>query len=129
MDDILEVTWKDSERATSPASMLSRVQGAFDLKRDKVIVELREEDANGRPYAARDGMPWDMLNEIAGRFGPPNLIFKATQTSQRTGLILAFGQAVNLAGVPVNEILTIDIQRLGVTPETLGLSRPAEDDA
>src|SRR5437870_3019331 len=69
------------------------------------------------------------LIEIAGRFGPPNLIFKATQTSQRTGLILEFGPAVNLAGVPVNEILTLEMQRLGLTPETLGLSRPVEDDA
>ena len=129
MDYIFEVTWKDSERAKSPASVFSKVQEAFDLKSDKVIVELREEDTSGRPYAARDGMPWDMLNEIAGRFGPPNLIFKATQTSQRTGLILEFGPAVNLAGVPVNEILTLEMLRLGLTPETLGLSRPVEDDA
>jgi phosphosulfolactate synthase len=127
LDYIFEVGWKDSRREKSSASMISRVQEAFELKSEKVIVELREEDGVSGPYTSREGMPWEMLNEIAGRFGPPNLIFKATQAPQRTALILEFGPSVNLAGVSINEILTLEMQRLGLTAETLGLSRPVQD--
>ena len=127
LDYVFEVVWKDSRRAKSSASMISRVQEAFELKSERVIVELNEEDGVGGPYASREGMPWEMLNEIAGRFGPPKLIFKATQAPQRTALILEFGPSVNLAGVSINEILALEMHRLGLTPETLGLSRPVQN--
>jgi phosphosulfolactate synthase len=127
LDYIFEVVSKDSRRAKSSASIISRVQEAFELKSEKVIVELNEEDGVGGPYASREGMPWEMLNEIAGRFGPPKLIFKATQAPQRTALILEFGPSVNLAGVSINEILALEMHRLGLTTETLGLSRPVQN--
>ena len=33
---------------------------------------------------------------------------------------------MNLAGVPVDEVLVLEMQRLGLTVETLGLSRPLQ---
>jgi phosphosulfolactate synthase len=127
MDYIFEVGAKDSGRSSSSVSMVSRIQEAFELKSSKVIVEVTEEDEGVRLGKAHEAMSWDTLNEIAGRFGPPNLIFKTPRISQRTALILEFGPAVNLAGVPINEILTLEMQRLGLTAETLGLYRPIQN--
>lgn len=124
MDYIFDVGWKDSRRGTASTHITSRIKQAFELKSGKVILGVGEKDESIGLYNAHEEMPWDTLNEIAGRFGPPNLIFETPRISQRTALILEFGPAVNLAGVPSNEILTLEMQRLGFTAETLGLSRP-----
>jgi phosphosulfolactate synthase len=127
MNCIFEVGSKDSRGVRFSAPIISRIQEAFDLSGEKVIIEMMEEDEAVGLSKAHEEMSWDILNEIAGRFGPPNLIFKAPRISQRTALILEFGPAVNLAGVPINEILTLEMQRLGLTAETLGLYRPVQN--
>lgn len=126
MDYIFGVGRKDSEPTITPGYMISRIQEAFELKSHKVIIETGEEGKGGGLYDAQGEISWDTLNETAGRFGPPNLIFAAPRISQRTALILEFGPAVNLAGVPMDEALTLEMQRLGLTAETLGLSRPIQ---
>ena len=69
---------------------------------------------------------WDSLNEIVGRFGPPSLVFEAPLESQRIALTLEFGPNVNLAGILVNNVTTLEMQRLGLTAETLGVSPPVQ---
>ena len=46
--------------------------------------------------------------------------------SQRIALTLEFGPNVNLASVPVNCITTLEMQRLGLTTETLGVTPPVQ---
>jgi phosphosulfolactate synthase len=121
MDYIFEVGMNDSTPVRSLGSTISRVQEAFELKSDKVIIGISNDGTSG--LSSHEEMPWDALNEIAGRFGPPSLIFKAPRISQRTALILEFGPEVNLAGVPIGEVHALETQRLGLTAETLGLSR------
>jgi len=116
MEYVLEVGSRD--RSTASASrMVSRIQQAFELKSRRVVVKIPQEtDGAG-------GIRWDVLNEVAGAFGPPNLVFETPQMHQLTALILEFGPTVNLAGVTLNEALVLEMQRLGLTAETLGLSR------
>lgn len=132
MDYVFAVGRRGSKGAASVAHMTSKVQEAIELKSRKVIIEAgeREEEEQGSGrwlYEARGALSWDELNELAGRFGPPKLIFEAPRISQRTALILEFGPAVNLSGVPIEGVLTLEMQRLGLTAETFGLSRPVQN--
>ena len=65
---------------------------------------------------------WEALNDLVGRFGPPNLIFEAPRRTQRVSLILEFGPSVNLASIPIGDVTLLEMQRLGLTTETLGLA-------
>ena len=131
MEYVFAVGGRGSKGTTSVAHMASKVQEAIELKSHKVIIEAgeqeEEEQGSGRwLYEARGELSWDELNELAGRFGPPNLIFEAPRISQRTALILEFGPAVNLSDVPAEGVLSLEMQRLGLTAETFGLSRPVQ---
>jgi len=126
MDYVFGVGRKDSKGMASSAYMVSKIQEAVELKSRKVIIEAGEEGTGAGLYDPRRKFSWDVLNEVVGRFGPPNLIFEAPRISQRTALILEFGPAVNLSSVPIDGVLTLEMQRLGLTPETFGLSRPVQ---
>lgn len=125
MDYIFEVGLKDPKRPTSTAYMISKIEEALELKSPKVIIE--GSDGHGVGFYDSSGeIVWDTLNEIVGRFGPPNLIFEAPKYSQRSELILEFGPNVNLASIPMQDILLLEMQRLGLTTETLGVSPPVQ---
>lgn len=125
MESVFRVGSPDGS-TTSREQMVSRIQEAFELSNNKkVIVEVPQEGRDSRPYGQRE-MSWDVLNEIAGTFGPPHLIFEAPLMFQRIALILEFGPSVNLSGVTMNDVLCLEMQRLGLTTETLGLSQPPQ---
>jgi phosphosulfolactate synthase len=123
MDFIFEVGRREKPE-TSTAYLISKIQEARQLKSRKVVVEIPTE---GRNHGRMDGqgeIVWDVTNELAGTFGPPNLVFENRYVRHLTALILEFGPAVNLAGVPLDEVLFLETQRLGLSSETLGLARP-----
>jgi phosphosulfolactate synthase len=127
MEYIFEVGRRRDKPTTSSGRMIiTKIQEAFELKSRKVIVELPMDSRGAGLYDAREEIAWDSLNEIVGKFGPSNLVFKAPRMSQRTALILKLGPTVNLAGISLDEIPTLEMQRLGLTTETLGLSRPSQ---
>ena len=98
----------------------------MNLKSHRVIVKVPKTGTGaGGSDTQREGT-WDVLNEVAGTFGPPSLIFEAQEMRQLSVLVLEFGPTVNLAGVPLNEALVLEMHRLGLTVETLGLSRPLQ---
>ncbi|MHB1907399.1 MAG: phosphosulfolactate synthase [Nitrososphaerales archaeon] len=121
MDYIFEVGKKDPMIGSSNTFLTSSIEEAFSLKSSKVIIEAGEGRGVGF-YDSSGGISWDTLNEIVGRFGPPNLIFEAPMKSQRVSLILEFGPSVNLASVPIGDVMLLEMQRLGLTTETLGLA-------
>jgi phosphosulfolactate synthase len=121
MDYIFEVGRKDPKSGSSLQYLITKAQEAFELKSSKVIIEAGRGEGVGI-YDPNREISWDTLNELAGRFGPPNLVFEAPRASQRLGLILEFGPGVNLASVPVGDIMILEMQRLGLTTETLGLA-------
>ena len=124
MDYIFEVGSRDG-LPVSPGQTITKIQEALDLKSQKVVVEVpREGLAAGRVGYQREG--WEVLDEVAGTFGPPKIIFESQQMQQLTALILEFGPTVNLAGLSLNDALVLEMQRLGLTFETLGLSRPLQ---
>jgi len=125
MDYMFEVGKKDPKRPTSTAYMTSKIEEALELKSPKVIIEGHEGFGIGF-YDSHGNISWDTLNEIVGRFGPPSLIFEAPRPLQRSELILEFGPNVNLASIPVSDILFLEMQRLGLTTETLGVSPPVQ---
>lgn len=117
MDYMFEVGSKEK----SGGSLISRIEEAIYLKTPKIIIEAGDGRGVGF-YDQSGGISWDLLNDIVGRFGPPNLIFEAPIKSQRTALILEFGPSVNLASVPIGDVFLLEMQRLGLTTETLGLA-------
>ncbi len=108
--------------STSLPYLISKIEEAIEFKSSKVIIEAGEKGRAVGIYDENGGISWDVLNDIVGRFGPPSLIFEAPTASQRVSLILEFGPSVNLASVPVSEVLLLEMQRLGLTTETLGLA-------
>jgi phosphosulfolactate synthase (CoM biosynthesis protein A) len=124
MDYVIEVDVSGRQGMASGVA-ISRVQDAMELKSKKVVIDVGDGVA-GR-YDGQQDVPWDMLNEVAGTFGPPNLIFEMQNVRQMVAMVLEFGPSVNLAGVPMDEALVLEMHRQGLTPETLGLSRPPQD--
>jgi phosphosulfolactate synthase len=125
MDYILEVGRNDPGHPSPVSFLSSKIEEAFDLKSPKVMIEAGAGLGVGF-YGTQGEIVWDILNEIVGRFGPPNLVFEAPLASQRTSLILEFGPNVNIANVSVDDVLLLEMQRLGLTIETLGVSPPVQ---
>jgi phosphosulfolactate synthase len=122
MDYMFEVGRKDQRQVTALQYIVGKVEEANEFKSSKIVIEAGESGQSIGFYDENGEISWDVLNEIVGRFGPPNLIFEAPRPSQRLALILEFGPSVNLASVPMNDVLLLEMQRLGLTTETLGLS-------
>ncbi len=122
MDYIFEVGRKDPKFGPSLQYLVSKTEEAFDLKSPKVIVEAGEIGRGVGIYDQNGDISWEALNDLVGKFGPPNLIFEAPSRSQRVSLILEFGPSVNLANIPIDDVILLEMQRLGLTTETLGLA-------
>jgi phosphosulfolactate synthase len=121
MEYFIEVGSRSSQ-GSSATFLISKIDEAIELKSPKVIIESGDQGQWTGFYDSNGGISWNVLNEIVGRFGPPSLIFEAPLVRQRSYLILEFGPHVNLASVPIGETMTLEMQRLGLTAETLGLS-------
>jgi len=125
MDYVFEVGRKDPGRPQPTSQLIAKIEEALEFKSSKVIIEA----GNGRGLGIFDPageIVWNNLNDIAGRFGPPSLVFEAPLEAQRIALSLEFGPNVNLASVPMDGVLTLEMQRLGLTTETLGVAPPAQ---
>jgi phosphosulfolactate synthase len=122
MDYIFEVGRKDPKSGSSLPYLISKTQEAFDLKSPKVIIEAGDLGRGAGIFDPNGDISWEALNELVGRFGPPSLIFEAPRKTQRVSLILEFGPSVNLANIPMDDVTLLEMQRLGLTTETLGLA-------
>jgi len=125
MEYIFEVGRKDPTRPQPTTQLFSKIEEALELKSPKVVIEA----GNGRGVGIFDPQGeiiWNNLNDTVGKLGPPSLVFEAPLESQRIALTLEFGPSVNLAGVPIHDLLTLEMQRLGLTTETLGVTPPVQ---
>lgn len=123
MECIFEVGTGEKPVMSSDRAV-SKVREALELKSRKVIVEVPSEGAGAGRRVAQSDPVWGFLDEVTGAFGPPNLVFETRQMRQLTALVLEFGPTVNLSGVPLDEALILEVERLGLTAETLGITRP-----
>ncbi len=122
MDYIFEVGRKDPKFGPSLPYLISKTEEALALKSPKVIIEAGETGRGVGIFDQNGEISWEALNELVGRFGPPSLIFEAPRQTQRVSLILEFGPSVNLASVPISDVFLLEMHRLGLTTETLGLA-------
>jgi phosphosulfolactate synthase len=128
MDYMFEVGRKDLARnagastSSSLPYLMSKIEEAIEFKSSKIVIEAGESGRGVGFYDENGEISWDVLNDIVGRFGPPSLVFEAPKSSQRVALILEFGPSVNLAGIPMGDVFLLEMQRLGLTTETLGLA-------
>jgi phosphosulfolactate synthase len=118
---------KGNRSRLSTGTTVSRIREAFELKSHRVVVEVPKDNGNSGQARSQDQVNWEALNEIVGTFGPTNLILETPYESQQTALILELGPGVNLSGVRVSDVLALETKRLGLTAETLGLSRPLQE--
>lgn len=121
MEYIVEVGKLDSGHPVSTNFLASKIEEALELKSPKVIVEAGTGYGVGI-YGQGGEIMWEGLNDLVGRFGPPKLIFEAPLATQRLSLLLEFGTSVNVASIPLYEILPLEMQRQGLSVETLGVS-------
>ena len=126
MEYFFEVGKKDTGHQVPVSYLISKIQEAIDLKSPKILIEGGLGKGIGI-YDSEGEIIWDSLNEIVGRFGPPNLVFEAPLETQRTALILEFGPNVNLASVSLEDVLPLEMQRQGLTTETLGVAPPVQN--
>jgi phosphosulfolactate synthase len=122
MDYVFKVGKKDPKTASSLPYLITKTQEAFDLKSPKVVMEAGDLGRGVGIFDLNGNIIWETLNELVGRFGPPNLIFEAPSKTQQASLILEFGPSVNLANILIEDVIHLEMQRLGLTTETLGLS-------
>jgi phosphosulfolactate synthase (CoM biosynthesis protein A) len=99
--------------------LLTRLREAESFKGKKVIVWASELD-KATSSSELSPAAWEALNEAAGAIGPPSLVFRAPAAALRTSLVQEFGPDVNLAGVPLGDVLELQLQRSGLTTETFG---------
>ena len=122
LDYIFEVGRKEPKNGTQGPYLISKIEEAIKLKSSKIVIEAGESGRGVGIYDENGEISWDLLNDIVGRFGPPNLVFEAPNQRQRVSLILEFGPGVNLASVPLGDVILLEMERLGLTTETLGLA-------
>jgi len=125
MGYVFEVGKKEPGRLAPVSHILSKIEEALEFKSPQVVMEAGSGYGVGI-FNSSGEVVWDALNEIVGRFGPPKLVFEAPLESQRIALTLEFGPNVNLAGFSVDDVLSLEMQRLGLTTETLGVSHPVQ---
>lgn len=126
LECILEVGRKDPRRQLTLQQSLNKIDEAFKLGSKKVVLEGGGTGQTGI-YLEDGQIRREWLDEVVGRFGPPNLLFEAPLVSQQVSLILEFGPDVNLGNIPLNGVLTLEARRLGLEWATMGVGRSKEE--
>ncbi len=116
----------------NPAYRLSLEDAISEAGRDlasgawKVIIEGREMGRATCIFDEEGDIIWDRVNAFATKLGIDNIVFEAPLQKQQTELILNFGPHVNLANIPLKDVLSLETLRLGIRGDTylLGKGRP-----
>ena len=117
---VTEVGHKDPEHQPGPTELVDRIHGDLDLGAALVTIEARE---SGRGTGIYD--QWGRVVEslfhrlLASIREPARILWEAPQHEQQVHLILTCGSNVNLANIPVTEVLALESLRRGLRYETL----------
>ena len=88
-----------------------------------VLTEGRESGTVGI-YDAKGAVREDVVAAVLEACGLERVVFEAPRKDQQAWFIQRFGPNVNLANIPVAEVLGLETLRLGLRADTLGLSSP-----
>jgi len=114
-----EVGSKDVEFVTPPAQWVRWIKEEFEAGADYVILEGRESGTVGL-YRETGEIRMGLVNEIIeSGITPERLIFEAPKKHQQVWFIKRFGTNVNLANVPIDEVISLETLRQGLRSDTL----------
>ena len=118
---VSEVGSKDAEAIVSPARWVEAIRAELDAGAYNVILEGRESGSAGM-YRGSGEIRMGLIQEIldAG-IAPTQLVFEAPRKHQQVWLIENIGSDVNLANIPLAEVLSVETLRLGLRADTLTL--------
>jgi phosphosulfolactate synthase len=116
-----EVGYKDSERSLHlhPAQWITYIRQDLAAGAERVITEARESGTSG--ICRSDGeLRYGLIEEILSTDIDPNkLVFEAPNKSLQTYFIQRLGSNVNLANIPIHDIIPLETLRLGLRSDTL----------
>jgi phosphosulfolactate synthase len=114
-----EVGSKDATVVVSPAKWVRAIKAELDAGAEHVILEGRETGSAGL-YRQSGEIRMGLIEEIMDSgIAPEQLIFEAPQKSQQVWLIETLGSEVNLANIPMGDVLALETLRLGLRSDTL----------
>jgi phosphosulfolactate synthase len=93
-----------------------------------VLTEGRESGTVGI-YDPKGAVREDVVDAVLEAGGVDQVVFEAPRKDQQVWFIQRFGPDVNLANIPVTEVLGLETLRLGLRADTLGLSSPVSHGA
>ncbi|GMA64457.1 phosphosulfolactate synthase [Alicyclobacillus fastidiosus] len=115
-----EVGYKDADQSNqlSPNEWLDFIQEDLAAGAFKVITEARESGTSG--ICQGDGRPRTGVVEgfQSSQVDLTRLIFEAPTKLLQTYFIERFGPNVNLANVPINDVISLETLRLGLRSDT-----------
>jgi phosphosulfolactate synthase len=114
---ISEVGSKEEGIIIHPARWIEMMQRELDAGVWKVIAEARESGTVGiyRPNGKAHVM---LINKIASKIPPEQIIWEAPQKSQQVYFIRHFGANVNLGNIAPAEVIAVESLRLGLRSDT-----------
>jgi phosphosulfolactate synthase len=114
-----EVGSKDADFEMAPEAWVAAIKADIDAGAWKVIVEGRA-DASAGIYGADGKVRGDAIDAILqSGVDPERLIFEAPFKPQMIYFVTRLGPNVNLANVPLHEVINLETLRLGLRGHTV----------
>jgi phosphosulfolactate synthase len=117
-----EVGRKDPEEVLSPDEWSEEVAGDLAAGAHWVITEGRESGTVGI-YRPDGSIRADAVAAVVRAGGIERVLFEAPRKDQQAWLVREFGPDVNLANIPVDDVLALETLRLGLRADTFEPSR------
>jgi phosphosulfolactate synthase len=117
-----EVGSKDPKVVRSAEQWTTEVEGDLAAGARWVITEGRESGTVGI-YREDGSVRADVVSAAVDGGGVDKILFEAPRKDQQAWLIRAFGADVNLANIPVEDLVALETLRLGLRADTCDLSR------
>ncbi len=117
-----EVGSKDPEQVLTAEQWTREVAGDLAAGARWVITEGRESGTVGI-YREDGSIREEVVTAAVHGGGIEKIMFEAPRKDQQAWLIRAFGADVNLANIPVDEVVALETLRLGLRADTCDLTR------
>src|SRR5437764_1106223 len=114
-----EVGSKDDTRIMAPYRWVELIQAELEAGAWKVVAEARESGNVG--IFRHDGeVRMGLIDEIAHRVAPEQILFEAPRKDQQVWFVRRFGPNVNLGNIVPEDVLSLETIRLGLRSDTAG---------
>ncbi|MBI4697784.1 MAG: phosphosulfolactate synthase [Nitrospirae bacterium] len=114
-----EIGSKDVKFVTPPSNWVRWIKEELEAGADYVILEGRESGTVGL-YRETGEIRMGLVNEIIeSGINPDTLVFEAPRKPQQVWFIERLGPNVNLANVPIEDVISLETLRQGLRADTL----------